>query len=119
MMADFVRVAALSEVPPGRMIAVRVEKEDLVLYNVEGAIFASRDFCPHAGYALSKSDFRGRYVRCSLHSWEFDVTNGEYTGNPQIHMKCYPVKVEGGDVWVRLEPLVPPPPPPPPSRDEA
>ena len=118
-MAEFVRVAALSEVPPGRMLAVRVEGEDLVLYNVDGAVFASLDFCPHAGYTLSKSNFCGKYVRCSLHSWEFDVTNGEYTGNPQIHLRRFPVKVEGGDVLVSLEPIVPPPPKPPPSRDEA
>ena len=117
-MEGFARAASLSEIPPGRMLAVRVHQEDVVLYNVNGAIHASRDFCPHAGFALSKSSFRGRYVRCSLHSWEFDVTNGEYTGNPNIHMKCYSVKVHDGEVWVSLAPLVPPQRPPP-SRDEA
>src|ERR1043166_1290785 len=119
MMSEFVRVARLSEIPPGRMLAVRVEKEDVVLYNVDGAIHASRDFCPHAGYALSKGMFRGKYVRCSLHSWEFDVTRGEYTGTPHIHLKCFSVKVEGEDVFVSLQPTAVAPPPPPPSRDEA
>jgi len=119
MMNDFVRVARVSEVPPGRMVPVRVEKEDVVLYNVDGAIHASRDFCPHAGYALSKGMFRGKYVRCSLHSWEFDVTRGECTANPHIHMKCFLVKVEGDEVFVSLAPIVPVPPPPAPSRDEA
>ena len=118
-MSDFVRVARLAEIPPGRMLAVRLEGEDVVLYNVEGAIHASRDFCPHAGYALSKSMFCGKYVRCSLHSWEFDVSNGEYTGNPLIRLKRYPVKVEGDEVWVKLEPVAPPATRPPPSRDDA
>jgi nitrite reductase/ring-hydroxylating ferredoxin subunit len=118
-MSEFFRVARVSEVPPGTMLAVRVEKEDVVLYNVDGAIHASRDFCPHAGYALSKGMFRGKYIRCSLHSWEFDVTCGEYTGNPNIHMKCFPVKVEGGEVFVSLAPIVFAPPALPPSRDEA
>jgi nitrite reductase/ring-hydroxylating ferredoxin subunit len=115
---DYVRVAALSEIPPGKMLAVRVEREDVVLYNVDGAIHASRDFCPHAGYQLSKSAFRGKYVRCALHAWEFDVTNGEYTGNPRIHMKCFLVKIVGDEVWISLLPVVPPPRPPV-SRDEA
>jgi len=118
-MADFVRVAQVAEVPPGRMLAVRLDGEDVVLYNVDGAIHASRDFCPHAGYALSRSMFCGKYVRCSLHSWEFDVSNGEYSGNPNIRLKRYPVKVEGDEVFVRLEPIAPPAPKPPPSRDEA
>lgn len=119
MMDEFVRVAALAEVPADGMLPVRVDQEDLVLYRVKDQVFASRDFCPHAGYPLSKSHLRGKYVRCSLHSWEFDVTTGEYTGNPHIRMRCYPVKVEAGDVWVRRAPIAARPPAPPPSRDEA
>ena len=116
---DFVRVAAVADVPPGTMLALRVEREDVVLYNVDGAIYASRDFCPHAGFQLSKSFFRGKYVRCSLHAWEFDVTNGEYTGNPRIHMKCFPVRIVGDEVWISLLPIIPAKPRPPVSRDEA
>ena len=116
---DFVRVAAVSDVPPGRMLALRVEREDVVLYNVDGRIYASRDFCPHAGFKLSQSPFRGKYVRCALHAWEFDVTNGEYTGNPSIHMKCFPVRVDGDDIWISLLPIIPQKPKPPLSRDEA
>ena len=119
MDGDFIRAAALSEIPPGKMLAIRVEREDVVLYNVNGQVYASRDFCPHAGYALSKSAFQGKYVRCSLHSWEFDVTNGEYTSNPLIHMKCFPVKIVGDEVWISLLPIIPQRRPPPVSRDEA
>jgi nitrite reductase/ring-hydroxylating ferredoxin subunit len=119
MPEEFRRVAAVSEVPPGGMLALRVEREDVVLYNIDGAIYASRDFCPHAGFALSKSAFRGKYVRCSLHAWEFDVTNGEYTGNPHIHLKCFPVRIVGDEVWISLLPIIPPKPRPPVSRDEA
>jgi nitrite reductase/ring-hydroxylating ferredoxin subunit len=116
---DFVRVASVSEVKPGTSLAVRVEREDVVLYNVDGRIYASRDFCPHAGFKLSQSPFRGKYVRCALHAWEFDVTNGEYTGNPLIHMKCFPVRVEGDDILISLLPIIPQKPKPPLSRDEA
>jgi len=118
-MDQFVRVAALAEVPADGMLPVRVDQEDLVLYRVKDQVFASPDFCPHAGYPLSKSHLRGKYVRCSLHSWEFDVTSGEYTGNPHIRMRCYPVRVEAGDVWVGRAPIAARPPAPPPSRDEA
>jgi nitrite reductase/ring-hydroxylating ferredoxin subunit len=104
------------------MLAVRVEKEDLVLFNVDGTLHATRDFCPHAGYPLSQSRFRGRYVTCSLHDWEFDVACGRYTGNPRVQLRRYPVKVEGEEVLLSLEALPPTPPPETPpllSRDEA
>ena len=119
MQEDYVLAAKVADIPPGKSVAVRVEREDVVLYNVDGAIYASRDFCPHAGFKLSQSAFRGKYVRCSLHAWEFDVTNGEYTGNPLIHMKCFPVKVEGEDVLVSLLPIIPQKRQPPVSRDDA
>ena len=119
-MEDFVRVAALADFPSDGVLPVRVDKEDLVLFKVKDRVFASRDFCPHAGFPLSKGFFKDKYVRCPLHYWEFDVTNGEYTHNPRIRMRCFPVKVEAGEVWVGTTPIAPPPPPPPPpSRDDA
>ena len=118
MDADFVRVARLEDLPPGRMVAARVDDEEVVVYNVNGSLHATRDSCTHQNYPLSKGALQGKYVRCSLHGWEFDVTTGEYQGNPGIHVRCFPVKVENGEVWVgrhRLEP----PPKPFVSRDDA
>jgi nitrite reductase/ring-hydroxylating ferredoxin subunit len=103
--SEFVRVAALSEIPPGRMLAVRAGGEEIALYNVEGSIHATRDSCTHQQYPLSKGALRGRTVKCALHGWEYDVTTGEYQGNPAVHVRCFPVKVEGDGVWVSLEPL--------------
>ncbi|MFN3486197.1 MAG: Rieske (2Fe-2S) protein, partial [Planctomycetota bacterium] len=40
-------MASLAELPPGGMLAVRVGDEDVVLYNVKGMIFATRDSCTH------------------------------------------------------------------------
>ncbi len=118
MSDGFVRVAKLSELPPGRMLPVRVDGEDLVLYNVGGTIYASRDTCTHQSYPLSKGALRGKYVRCSLHGWEYDVTTGAYVGSPNVRMRCFPVKVEGDEIRVSLTPLTPPPPGVVP-RDEA
>jgi len=106
-MSGFARVAKLSEIPAGKMLGVRVEGEDVVLYNVNGTIFASRDSCTHQSFPLSKGSLRGKYIRCSLHGWEYDVTTGTYVGSPNVHMRCFPVKVEGDEVWVSQTPLPP------------
>ena len=117
-MADWVRVGRADEVLPGRMIGVRVDGEDVAVYNVNGEIFATRDSCTHQNYPLSKGALRGKYVRCGLHGWEFDVKTGEYQGNPDVRVRRFPVKVENGEIFVKLEPL-PPPPPRFVSRDDA
>jgi nitrite reductase/ring-hydroxylating ferredoxin subunit len=100
-MDGFEKVARLCEIPPGRMLAVRVGGEDVVLYNVNGAIHATRDRCTHQQFPLSKGALRGKYIRCALHGWEYDVTTGEYTGNPGIRVRCFEVEVRGDEVWVR------------------
>ena len=109
-MTEWVRVAKIEDVQPGRMLAVRVDGEDVALYNVAGDIRASLDRCTHQNYPLSKGALRGKYVRCALHGWEFDVKTGEYQGNPDVRVRCFPVKVENGEIFVKLEPLSPPPP---------
>lgn len=102
-MNDYVLAAKLAEVPPGCMICVEVGGERVALYNVAGTIHATRDCCTHQSFPLSKGVLRGKYVKCALHGWEYDVTTGEYQGNPDIHVRRYPVKVEGDQVWVRIE----------------
>ena len=114
----FVRVAAKTEIPPGRMLAVKVGELEIVLYNVNGEIHATRDCCTHQSYPLSRGELRGKYVKCGLHGWEYDVTSGEYQGNPEIHVGRFPVKIEGNDVYVGTLPM-PPPPRPFVSRDDA
>ncbi len=117
-MTGFIKVARLDDVPPGGMLAVRVEGEDVVLYNVGGTLHATRDSCTHQSYPLSKGALRGKYVKCALHGWEYDVATGEYQGNPDLRVRCFDVKVEEGEVWVCPRPRELPPRPFV-SRDQA
>jgi len=41
MADDFTKVATLSQVPPGSMIGVRYDGEEVVLANVEGTVYAN------------------------------------------------------------------------------
>jgi nitrite reductase/ring-hydroxylating ferredoxin subunit len=119
MATDFVKVATLDELPPGRIKAVQLEDEPIALYNVDGTVHATRDVCTHEHFPLSKGDLCGRIVTCALHHWKYDVTTGRCETNPAAHVRRWEVKVEGGDVYVRLVPLPPPAPPPFVSRDDA
>ncbi len=101
-MEGFVRVARLCEIPPGRMLPVRAGDESVLLYNVAGRIFATRDRCTHQSFPLSKGVLRGKYVKCALHGWEYDVTTGAYQGNPDVHVGCFAVRIEQDEIWVSL-----------------
>ena len=100
-MADFVKVADLSEVPPGEMLLVDLEGEEIALANVNGTIYAFDDTCTHMGGPLGEGELDGTTVTCPWHSGEFDVTTGEVKGPPPDDPEPkYEVRVEGDEVQV-------------------
>ena len=58
-MADFVAVAHLDQLPPGRGIVVTVRGLAVALFNVEGTVYAMEDACRHAGASLGAGELRG------------------------------------------------------------
>ena len=102
MEREFV-VATVAQVPAGCMKRVEVEGRALVVFNDEGALFASDDVCPHRGAPLSAGDFSEGVVMCPLHAWEFDVTTGECLSLPDARcLVRHEVRVEDGFVKVLI-----------------
>ncbi|MCI0781126.1 MAG: non-heme iron oxygenase ferredoxin subunit [Chloroflexi bacterium] len=103
-MADtgFVRVADISEIPPGEMKAVKVGIQEVLLVNVAGVIHACDNWCNHQRYRLSAGDVDGEEVRCDLHGSKFNVVTGEATNPPATEpMKIFEVRLDGSDVLIR------------------
>jgi len=73
-----------------------------VLYNVEGTVYATSNVCLHRGGPLGQGLLEGHSVMCPWHAWSWDVRTGENTANPILRIPSYEVRVEGGDVLVRL-----------------
>jgi nitrite reductase/ring-hydroxylating ferredoxin subunit len=95
------RVATLAQVPPGCMRRVEAGGEAVVLYNVDGEIFASSDVCPHRGAALSEGSLDDGVVMCPFHAWEFDVRTGECVSLPEARpLRRYEVRVDEGFILI-------------------
>src|SRR5438876_238738 len=58
--ADYVQVARVEEVPPGRMKRVEVDGRDGALINLDGAFFAIDNNCPHNGGPLGRRGCHGK-----------------------------------------------------------
>lgn len=106
-------VAALSEIPPGARKLVEAAGRPIVVFNVNGRLFAISNRCPHAGgslvhgkqVGLLESAEPGRYIfsrkgemiRCPWHSWEFDLATGQSWCDPgKVRVRSYAVAVEPG-----------------------
>jgi nitrite reductase/ring-hydroxylating ferredoxin subunit len=101
-MAEFVKVASLSELAPGSAKAVEVKGKTIALFNVQGTIYATDNTCLHRGGPLGEGELMGEVVICPWHQWEYDVRTGEMVGNSSVKLATYPVQVEGSDIKVAV-----------------
>ena len=103
MRDGFVPVASVSELAPGTMTWVAVDRERVLLANVDGTFYAIQDSCGHRQAALSRGTLRGYVVECPLHYAEFDVRTGKLVSGPiSADVPTYEVLVDGDVVYLEL-----------------
>jgi 3-phenylpropionate/trans-cinnamate dioxygenase ferredoxin subunit len=102
MRGGFVAVTRASELAPGSMKWVVVERERVLVVNVEGVFYALRDSCGHAGAPLSTGTLVGHVIECPLHYACFDVRTGKPVSGPvAADVVAYRVRVEADTVFVK------------------
>jgi nitrite reductase/ring-hydroxylating ferredoxin subunit len=101
-MAEFVKVASLSELAPGSAKAVELKGKAIALFNVEGTIYATDNTCLHQGGPLGEGELMGDVVICPWHQWEYNVRTGEKVGDSSVKLATYSVQVEGSDIKVAV-----------------
>jgi nitrite reductase/ring-hydroxylating ferredoxin subunit len=74
--APFEPLAALADLPPGRMLRVTRGDLDLLLVHSDAGIAAIEDRCPHMAAPLSVGSLDGCVVHCPLHRGAFDLRDG-------------------------------------------
>ncbi|MFC7705468.1 Rieske (2Fe-2S) protein [Plastorhodobacter daqingensis] len=106
-------VCRLDEIPAGQSRRFTIGKRDIAIFNVNGALSAIADRCPHEGASLCagrvtglvQSDGPGSYrmeregelVRCPWHGWEFDLRTGQsYCDPARMKVRTFGVKVMPG-----------------------
>lgn len=74
---EYIRVAAVGEVLPGRIVAIEAGGRKLLLANIGGDFYAAGRKCPHLGYNLCRGGkLDGRAIVCPLHKAKFDLATG-------------------------------------------
>jgi 3-phenylpropionate/trans-cinnamate dioxygenase ferredoxin subunit len=104
-MSDFAAIIEADEIPPGKMVCVQVGGQRVLVANVDGIYYATDDTCTHEDASLSSGSLKGGMVKCPLHGSRFDLRTGQPMEDPaEEPLRCYPVRVEGGVVRVKVEP---------------
>jgi 3-phenylpropionate/trans-cinnamate dioxygenase ferredoxin subunit len=103
-MAEFVKVAARGEIPPGGKKVVDLDGCAIAVFNVGGTFYALDDVCTHDGGPLADGPFAGTEVTCPRHGARFDVRTGKALCFPAFEpVATHRVEVRGDDLWVALD----------------
>jgi nitrite reductase/ring-hydroxylating ferredoxin subunit len=100
--SEFQRVIPAAELSPGQCREALVGTTPIALCNVAGSFHAIGNRCVHRGGPLGQGLLDGKLVLCPWHAWAYDVTTGQSDVNPDLKVATYEVKVEDGQVLVKI-----------------
>jgi|SRR6267143_1281590 len=101
-MGAFVKVATLTDLPPGTAKAVEVGGTPVALYNVDGAVCATTNTCPHRGGPLGEGELDAGVITCPWHGFQYEVRTGRCVTSAALSVNCYKVQVDGSDILVEV-----------------
>ena len=102
-MMPLIRVAALSDVPPGAMLPSLLNGRELVVCNENGVIHALDGLCPHRNGPLAQGNFVDGRLVCPWHAWEFHCDTACYDYDSAIQLRRFPVTIQNDDIYVTVE----------------
>lgn len=98
------RALPFDDVFQGDVIALALNGRDLAVYGIDGAVHVTDNACTHGMARLCEGFLEGHEIECPMHQGRFDVRTGAPTCAPALlPIRVYPVKVEGGEVFIALD----------------
>ncbi|MEM6679327.1 MAG: non-heme iron oxygenase ferredoxin subunit [Pseudomonadota bacterium] len=101
-MAGWTDACAVEDIPEEDLIPWAHDGRRYALYNTPEGFFATALMCTHEDESLEDGMVIDCVIECPLHGGRFDVRTGKALSAPvSVDLQTYPVKVEGGRVWVQ------------------
>jgi len=100
----WIEVGSVEDIPRDGARVVKTPLGDIAVFrNMADEVFALRDKCPHKGGPLSQGIIFGRTVACPLHNWNIALETGIAVAPDVGCAASFPVRVEGGAVFLSLK----------------
>jgi nitrite reductase (NADH) small subunit len=98
---SWIEIGSIKDIPRrgARCVATPAGKI-AVFRTADDKVFAIDDRCPHKGGPLSQGIVHGAAVTCPLHNWVIALDTGKALGADEGEVRTYPLKVEGGRLFI-------------------
>jgi nitrite reductase (NADH) small subunit/3-phenylpropionate/trans-cinnamate dioxygenase ferredoxin subunit len=100
MATEFLKVAKIGDLDPGKGLIVVVKGTRVALFNCDGVYYAIRNQCPHMGGDLGEGLLQGDVVTCPWHGWRFSVKTGKNPEAEVVGVRTFEVRVEGDEIFI-------------------
>ena len=101
---NWMHVCEVDEIPRlGSRVLERAAGNIALFRNAQDEVFALLDRCPHKAGALSQGIVHGNTVTCPLHAWNIALDSGAACAPDEGCTPRFPVRVEGGAVFISLD----------------
>jgi nitrite reductase (NADH) small subunit len=101
---NWVRVTTVDNIPLREGRAVRIDEDEIAIFNLGDRFVACENSCPHRGGPLADGIVSGSTVVCPLHAYKLYLDTGNVL-KPDvcIRVDTFPVRVENGVILVSLD----------------
>ena len=101
---NWIDALSTEDLPSDDVLGLAVAGRDIAIYAVGDTVYATDNLCTHGRARLCDGFLDGHEIECPLHQGKFDVRDGQPTCAPVTEaLRSYPVKVEGGRVFLQLD----------------
>ncbi|MBB5686709.1 Rieske (2Fe-2S) protein [Sphingobium boeckii] len=100
---QFIAVAQIGEVEPGKAKRVEAGGRAILLCNSDGQIYAVENLCSHAQEPLECGRIRYGWIACPAHGARFDLETGEPLNPPATDpIAIFPVRIVGETIEIAV-----------------
>ena len=102
-MNDWIEVGGTDDIDQDDLLRWDHDGRTFVICNTQRGFFALDGLCTHEEQHLEDGLVIDNVVECPLHQGRFDIATGRALGPPVcVDLKTYPVRVEGGRIFIRI-----------------
>jgi nitrite reductase/ring-hydroxylating ferredoxin subunit len=83
------------EIAEGRGKALTVNGTEAAVFKCDGRLYATQNWCPHAGAALAGGIVDGGEVVCPGHGYRFDLKTGMCSTDSKLRLKLFHLVPQG------------------------
>lgn len=98
----FVDLCALSDLPPGQVVARSFKDQSVLLYRDGDAVSCVDNACAHLGMPLHEGTVNDGILQCPHHGFRYQLATGECLDVPEVQLVVHAVRVRNGRVAVKV-----------------